>query len=106
MKRTKSIMTNDMTKCFLCGSPKNIEIHHIYSGAFRKKSTKYGMVVPLCHECHQGTNGVHYNREKMEKLRALGQRKFQEVYPNIDFLKTFGRNYFVEELPSIDLGDL
>ena len=104
----KSIMTKNMEVCFLCGSRKCTEIHHIYSGPFRKKSTKYGMVVPLCYECHRGTNGVHSNRAKMDKLRALGQRKFQEVYPNIDFLKTFGRNYFYEEteLPSLDLEKL
>ena len=77
----------------MCGSTRNIEIHHIFSGSFRAKSTKYGLVVALCHECHQGTNGVHFNREKMLKLRKIGQRKFMEHYPDLDFRKIFGKNY-------------
>ena len=38
-------------------------------------------------------NGVHYNRERMDELRAVGQKAFQENYPDKDFLKEFGRNY-------------
>ena len=88
-----SIITKVMNRCYLCHSYKNIEIHHIYSGCYRKKSTRYGLVVPLCHECHQGTNGVHFNRQKMDYLRVIGQLKFEEVYPDLDFLKVFGRDY-------------
>lgn len=88
-----SIMTNDMHTCFLCGSQCRIEIHHIFSGPFRKKSTKYGLVVPLCYDCHQGTNGVHFNRQRMDDLRRRGQIRFEEVYPQLDFLSLFGRNY-------------
>lgn len=31
----------------LCGSTKWIERHHIFGGALRKKSEKYGLVVDL-----------------------------------------------------------
>ena len=74
----KSIITSVMNRCYLCGSYQRIEIHHIYSNCYRKKSTKYGLVVPLCYECHQGINGVHHNRQKMDYLRAIGQAKFEE----------------------------
>ena len=72
------------------------------------------MVVPLCHFCHnEPPNGVHFNRKNMDKLRAIGQKRFQEVYPELNFVKIFGRNYIDEEekeektdkLPSIDLGE-
>ena len=89
----KNIITTCMNRCYLCGSYQRIEIHHIYSNAFRKKSTRYGLVVPLCYNCHQGTNGVHFNREKMDYLRKLGQIRFEEVYPDLDFIKIFGRDY-------------
>lgn len=102
----KSIITKDLTKCYLCGSYQRIEIHHIYSGCYRKKSTQYGLVVPLCYNCHQGTNGVHFNRLKMDKLRAIGQKAFEREYPDLDFVKIFGRNYeSVEERELIDLDD-
>lgn len=90
----KSILTNDMTKCYLCGSRNWIEIHHIMSGPFRDKSTKYGLVVPLCHWCHnEPPNGVHFNRERMDALRKIAQKRFMELHPDIDWIKTFGRNY-------------
>lgn len=45
----------------------------------------------------------------MDKLRAIGQKKFQEVYPELNFIKIFGRNYLTEEtekeISSINLGD-
>ena len=96
MEYKKSIVATG-NQCFLCGSTRNIEIHHIFSGAFRKKSTEYGLVVPLCHDCHQGTNGVHYNRERMDYLRKVGQLAFENEYSNLDFMKVFGRNYLDDE---------
>ena len=109
-KKFKSIITSNAERCFLCGRSTWIEIHHIFSGCYRKKSTLYGLVVPLCHFCHnEPPNGVHFNRANMDKLRAIGQKKFQEVYPELNFIKIFGRNYLTEEtekeIPSINLGD-
>lgn len=70
-----------------------MEIHHIIGGAFRNKSTKYGLVVALCRECHTGQNGVHLNREKMDFLRREAQLAFEKEHPDLDWLKIFGRNY-------------
>ena len=88
----KSIIST-YNRCFLCGSSKHIEIHHIFSGCNRKKSTKYGLVVPLCEQCHRGTNGVHNNNEKMLFLRRIGQQMFNKYYPKLDFVKIFHKNY-------------
>lgn len=93
MKYPPSIMTDDMHHCYLCGSPRDIEIHHIYPSGLRRKSTEYGMVVPLCRDCHQGPHGVHNNIERMNKLRAEGQVRFEERYPNESFLQVFKRNW-------------
>lgn len=88
----KSIIST-YNQCFLCGSTRHIEIHHIFSGVNRKKSTKYGLVVPLCDKCHRGTNGVHNNYEKMLYLRKIGQQLFNKYYPNESFIAIFGKNY-------------
>lgn len=88
----KSIVSNYNT-CFLCGSHNKIEIHHCFNGALRKKSTKYGLVVPLCYECHRGQNGVHNNAEKMLYLKRIGQTLFERYYPNENFLEIFHKNY-------------
>lgn len=88
-----SIITDERHKCYLCGSTRFIEIHHIFSNANRGKSTKYGLVVPLCRNCHRGSNGVHHNYSKMLELRKIGQQAFMEKYLELDFLEIFGRNY-------------
>ena len=83
-----------MNKCYLCGSKSWIEFHHIFGGANRKKSTQYGLIVPLCHFCHnEPPNGVHFNKERRETLQDIAQREFEKKYPNLDFMKIFNRNY-------------
>lgn len=86
-------LLSTIKQCYLCGSTHNIQVHHIYSGANRNKSSKYGCWVYLCRECHTGTNGVHLNYDKMLKLRKECQRAFEERYKDLEFIKIFGRNY-------------
>lgn len=95
-KKYPPSIVQDMSKkeCFICGSKYHLEAHHIFGGAMRKKSTQYGLVVWLCHNCHnEPPNGVHFNREKMDWLRKIGQEAFERKYPNKDFLAEFHRNY-------------
>ena len=88
-----SIISNEK-KCFMCGSTKWLECHHIFGGANRKKSDKYGLVVYLCKWCHnEPPDGVHHNRDNMDWLRQIGQRRFNDVYPELNFRELFGKNY-------------
>ena len=87
-----SILTKDLTTCYLCGKPKN-HLHEIYFGKNRINSMKWGCVVPLCYSCHQGSNGVHHNIEVDIILKKECQKKFQETYPKVDFLEIFHKNY-------------
>ena len=81
-------------ECYMCGSTNWLELHHVFNASNRNKSTKYGLVVYLCHWCHnEPPNGVHHNAERMRWLKAEGQKAFIKHYPNLDFLKIFGRNY-------------
>ena len=86
--------------CFLCGrngSMDPLEMHHIFGGAYRKKSEKYGLVVYLCgHRCHrEGAQSAHRCRETREKLRRYGQRKVmqEQSWDVARFIREFGRNY-------------
>lgn len=89
----KSIICDYTDHCFLCGSYRDIEIHHIFGGANRKLSDKYGLTVPLCRGCHNlPPHGAHFNRETMQYLHEIGQRAFEEHYTE-DFVEIFGRNY-------------
>lgn len=90
-----SIIVEDLKHCLVCGTSFNIHIHHcIYGSANRKKSEKYGLIVPLCAKHHNMSNeGVHFNKELDMKLKQLAQKRFMEIYPNQNFLDIFKRNY-------------
>ena len=91
-----SILQNDTERCFLCHSRCWLEYHHVYGAANRKKSDKLGLVVRLCHYCHnEPPNGVHHNKEVRSKLQAYAQQKAMEHYgwSVDDFIKEFGKNY-------------
>ena len=90
--------------CWLCGANGGcdpLDKHHIFGGADRKKSEKYGLVVYLCHgSCHIfGPEAVHNNAENMNALREYGQRKAmrENGWSIEDFRSVFGRNYIDEE---------
>jgi len=90
MKYTKCLTD----KCYFTGATANLECHHIFGGADRKNSEKYGLKVMLHHTMHnESPNGVHHNKEKMDELHKFGQLKFIESYPELDFASIFFRNY-------------
>lgn len=87
-------------RCFLCGrngSTDHLDCHHIFNGANKKKSEKYGLLVYLCHnDCHIfGREAVHNNAENMLKLKQYGQRKVmtEQGWTIEDFIREFGKNY-------------
>ena len=86
--------------CWLCGkngSQDPLDRHHLFGGAYRNKSEKYGLVIDLCHNsCHIfGPKAVHRNHETMMMLRAQGQLKAmdEQQWTVEDFIREFGRNY-------------
>jgi hypothetical protein len=90
----KSIIQNDK-ECFICGNPYCEEHHIIFGSANRKLSEKYGLKVYLCYEHHRGSNGIHgINGKPLDtKLKQYAQKKFNEAYPELNFMQIFGKNY-------------
>lgn len=85
-----------MKECFLCKKYCYTERHHIFGGPFRKKSERYGLVVDLCHSCHnEPPNGAHHNRYTALYLKQYGQRKAMQEngWTKADFIREFGKNY-------------
>lgn len=89
-----------MRECFLCGkngSSDPLDKHHIFGGANRKKSERFGLAVDLCHhECHIfGKHAVHNDANVMQRLHEYGQRKAmtEQGWSVEDFIREFGRNY-------------
>ena len=90
-------MERRMRKCYLCGSFRNVEKHHVYSGPYRKASEKHGMTVDLCASCHRGPQGVHQNAELNKRLKAGFQGKFEETHTRQEFRQVFGKNYLEDD---------
>lgn len=91
-KNRKSILTNDLSKCYICSKPRQ-ELHEVYFGRNRINSMLYNCVVPLCYEHHRGNSGVHHNHLLDMLLKKKCQQRFMEVYPDKDFLSIFYKNY-------------
>lgn len=89
-----------MKRCFICGRNGNgdrLERHHIFGGANRPLSEKYGLTVYLCgNRCHRtGKLSVHKNPEVADYLHRYGQRKAMQEnnWSEDDFREIFGKNY-------------
>ena len=90
----------DNRRRFLCGrngASDPLDLHHIFPGACRKKSEKYGLVVYLRHNrCHIfAKTAVHQNEGQMRRLKRYGQlRAMQEQgWTEDDFRREFGKSY-------------
>ena len=88
-KNRFSILTNDLTKCYICGKSKD-HLHEIFFGKNRVNSMKWGCVAPLCYQCH---SLIHRKPEVDIMLKKECQQKFEQVYPNEDFLNIFHKYY-------------
>lgn len=90
----KSIL-QDKRECYISGRTDWLEEHHIFGGANRKNSERYGLKVHLNHWWHnEPPDGVHHNAENMERLHKVGQEAFERVHGSRgDFIRIFGRNY-------------
>lgn len=95
MKRDNSIIQNDLSKCWVCGTTSNLHTHEVFYGsANRQKSIKYGCYVRLCGYHHNlSNNGVHFNKQLDTKLKQETQKAFEETHSHEEFIKVFGKNY-------------
>ena len=93
-KRLWSVFTDDMDHCYFTGTAP-VERHHIFGGANRKNSEKYGFVIPLRPDLHP--NGVYAGQSAKlidVKLKTMAQEYFEREYgTRDDFRRIFGKSY-------------
>lgn len=95
----KSIISEEK-QCFLCGSVRWLECHHIFGASYRNKAERLGLKVYLCHYCHnEPPNGVHQNKRNRLALQARAQKIAMRHYgwSTEDFIREFGKNYILED---------
>ena len=85
-----SLFSSEKTKCYFCGSTYKLTWHEIFFGRNRRNSMKYGLCLRMCLKCHR-----KYQEDKNfnEVWHVRAQKKFNEVYPDLDFVEIFGKNY-------------
>lgn len=82
--------------CFLCGNYEVLEEHHIFGGARRPISTKYGLTVQLCPWCHRiDADSAHRSGKTADLLHKYGQHKAmtEQKWSREEFIAHFGKNY-------------
>ena len=83
--------------CMVCRTTRNLESHHIFGGARRKISEKYGLKVWLCHEHHTGNNGVHFNKDMRLELQKEAEKAYILRHSFKEWMERYGKNYLEEK---------
>lgn len=101
----KSILSPGEGCCFFCGgngTSDPLDKHHVFGGAYRQKSERYGLTVRLCHfRCHEyGPEAVHRSARRDRELKAFAQAEAMNYYgwSVSDFVSRFGKNYLDMEV--------
>jgi hypothetical protein len=77
--------------CMYCGTS-YAQTHEIFGGPNRQLSIKYKLQVRLCNTCHRNiTDNVWLDR--VNKLKRMGQAKFEARYSREEFIRIFKKNY-------------
>lgn len=81
--------------CYLGSSETTLDKHHIFNGALRKKSEKYGLWVYIGHYSH--LNAHQRDTDVLIELKKIGQKAFEEKYGHEMFMREFHKNYLDDE---------
>lgn len=91
----KSIVQKEKV-CYITGDEYNLHEHHVFNGANRKKSEKYGLKIYLRADWHNMEKySVHMDAEFDRKIKAEVQQIAMAHYDWSveDFIRIFGKNY-------------
>lgn len=90
LERNRFSILVSSNKCCMCPSTSNLTWHEVFRGRNRANSMKYDLCLRLCYNCHE-----KYQEDKdfNNYWHKQAQLKFKEVYPDLDFLDIFKRNY-------------
>ncbi len=90
---SKSIL-QDEKRCYLCGRMNDLERHHIFAGAANRKiSEENGLWVWLCHNCHTGTDGAQYDKDKNLFLKQKAQSAYERTHDHNEWMLLIRKNY-------------
>ncbi|MCM1052432.1 MAG: hypothetical protein NC483_00420 [Ruminococcus sp.] len=85
-----SLFSDNKNKCYLCPATTDLTWHEIFRGRNRANSMKYGLCLRLCINCHEK---YQEDKEFNDYWHKKAQIIFVKTYSDLDFLKTFKKNY-------------
>lgn len=100
--RSTTIQEKGDKRCYLCMilnedyrvHPYTEEHHIVFGSGRRALSEEYGLKVNLCPAHHRdGPEAVHNNHENAELLMKEAQERFEDVFPDLNWMEIFGKNY-------------
>ena len=47
-----SIITDNLSVCYICDQKKKRDLNEVFGGSNRSKSIEWGLVIPICGDCH------------------------------------------------------
>ena len=97
-------MVSDYEFCIICGSPYDLDIHHLIEGTGKRDlSDKDGLTVYLCRDCHTGAkDSVHANWRTNRWSKICGQLAYERNLcaegmtieeAREDFRRRYGKSY-------------
>lgn len=85
----------DEKECYVTGSQRNLDRHHVYRAARRKLSEKYGLWVWLDHSVHMALHDHRRPYDTLENdLKKVAQQAFEDNGgTREEFMRIFSANY-------------
>lgn len=85
-----SILTNNLKLCYICNKKKKEDLHEIFGGSNRQKSMQWGLVIPVCRECHDKWD---ISEELRRQIQQKAKEEFIKRNTKEKFREEFGKNY-------------
>lgn len=85
-----SIITDNLKICYICKEKPKQDLNEVFEGSNRQMSMKYGLVIPICRECH---NKYDLDKELRDTYQKEAQLKFEKIHDHELFMKEFKKNY-------------
>ena len=82
--------------CYITGEDYNLHRHHVFNGANKDLSEKYGLVIYLRADWHNLEKySIHRDAALNRRIKAEVQQIAMEYYDWTveDFIRIFGKNY-------------
>ena len=83
-------MLGSKYECFICGSPVNLQRHHMVHGSRRAAADRHDLTCMLCVNCHAR---LHDKGEHDRELEKMAQTVFEASHGHDAWMAEFSKSY-------------